>query len=125
MSSPSTQTDLEALDHALNQQVLAGDILGAFEKYYASDVVMQENSADPTVGKDANREHEKQFVESIEAFHGAACLSAAVNTQDGISFSEWEFDATFKGRGRVKMNQVAVRRWKDGLVSHERFYYKG
>jgi hypothetical protein len=34
-------------------------------------------------------------------------------------------ELTFKAHGRVKMSQVAARRWKDGKVSHERFYYKG
>ena len=41
-----------------------------------------------------------------------------------VSFSEWEWDLTFKGGHPVKMSQVSVRRWKDRKVSHERFYYK-
>jgi len=111
----------QELDQALNQQVLAGDIMGAYEKYYAEDVVMQENSAEPTLGKDANRERELQFVNSIAEFHGAAVLSSAANGD--VSFSEWEMDVTFKGGGRYKLAQVAVRTWKDGQVVRERFYY--
>ena len=111
----------QELDHALNQQVLAGDIMGAFEKYYAEDVVMQENSAEPIPGKAANRERELQFVNSIAEFHGASVLASAVNGD--TSFSEWEMDVTFQGGFRVKMAQVAVRKWKDGQVVRERFYY--
>jgi hypothetical protein len=33
------------------------------------------------------------------------------------------FVATHKGGQRSKLNEVAVRRWKDGKVVHERFYY--
>jgi hypothetical protein len=33
-------------------------------------------------------------------------------------------DVTLKGAGRIKMNQVAVRRWKNGKIVHERFYHK-
>ena len=113
--------NVQDLDNALNQQVLAGDILGAFDKYYAEDVVMQENSEEPFVGKAVNREREEQFVNSIAAFHGASVVSSAVNGD--TSFSEWAMDVTFKGGVRVKMAQVAVRTWRDGQVARERFYY--
>ena len=39
------------------------------------------------------------------------------------SFSEWIFDVTFKDGTRMRNEQVAARRWKDGKVVHERFYY--
>jgi hypothetical protein len=45
----------------LNDLVLQGKPLEAFEKYYHEDVVMQENENTPTVGKVANREREEQF----------------------------------------------------------------
>ncbi len=113
--------NVQELDQALNQQVLGGDIMGAFEKYYAEDVVMQENSAEPFLGKAVNRERELQFVNSIAEFHGAAVLSSAVN--GNTSFSEWEMDVTFKGGARFKLAQVAVRTWQDSQIVRERFYY--
>ena len=109
------------LDQQLNETILKGDILGALEQFYADDVVMQENMAEPTVGKAANRTREQEFLNSVETFHGAALLSSAVNGD--VSFGEWEFDATYKGAGRFKLTQTAVRRWKDGKIVHERFYY--
>src|SRR2546423_10766142 len=114
-------TDVKTLDEQLNQQVLAGDILGAFDKFYADDVVMQENNDAPRVGKAENRKFEQAFLDSVEQFHGAKVLGSAVNGD--LSYSEWEFDATYKGGGRVKAAQVAARRWKNGKVVHERFYY--
>lgn len=111
----------QELDNALNQQVLAGDIMGAFEKYYAEDVVMQENSDAPFEGKAVNRDREQQFVNSIAEFHGASVVSSAVSGD--TSFSEWAMDVTFKGGARYKLAQVAVRTWKDGQVARERFYY--
>jgi len=111
----------QELDNALNQQILTGDIMGAFEKYYAEDVVMQENSAEPFVGKAFNREREQQFVNSIAEFHGASVLSSGAGGD--TSFSEWEMDVTFQGGARYKLAQVAVRTWKDGQVVRERFYY--
>lgn len=113
--------NIAELDAQLNAQVLGGDILGAFEKFYAEGVVMQENNAEPTVGKDANRENERKFVGSVQEFHGAAVVASAVNGD--VSFSQWTMDVTFQGGFRTVMNQVAVRRWADGLVVHERFFY--
>lgn len=113
--------DIAALDHELNQMVLNGQAMEAFEKFYADDVVMQENSNDPVRGKDANRQRELDFFASLEDFHGAGVLGSAVNGDR--SYSEWWMDVTFKGAGRTKMEQVTGRIWKDGLVVSERFYY--
>lgn len=123
MSTASQTTqDVAASDRALNQAILSGDLLNAFEKYYANDVSMQENDAAPFVGKDVNRKREQEFINSVQQFHGAKLLAQAVN--DDVSFSEWEYDVTFKGGARTKLQQVAVRHWKDGHVIRERFYYK-
>src|SRR5262245_45403626 len=122
MSTPSTQSNIAALDRELNQAILAGDILNAFEKFYADDIVMQENDTAPFVGKDVNRKREEEFVGSAQEFHGAELLGEAVN--GNTSYSEWEYDVTFKNGTRTKLQQVASRRWKNGQVSHERFYYK-
>lgn len=121
MTTATLATPVAALEQELNAAVLAGLILEAFDRYYADDVVMQENAATPTAGKAANREREIKFLESIEQFHGAQCLGSA--TAGDTSYSEWVLDVTFKGGVRVKLEQVAVRRWRHGQVVHERFYY--
>lgn len=123
MSMPTPGHDVAALDQLLNNRVLAGDILGAFEEYYADDVVMQENSTEPFVGKAVNREREEKFVSSVEQVHSGSVVAHAVNGD--ITFSQWEMDITFKGGHRAKLEQVAVRRWAGGKVVHERFFYKG
>jgi len=110
-----------ALDAELNQTVLGGRILEAFDRFYADNVVMQENNTPATVGKAANRVREIKFVDSIEQFHSAAILNTAIH--GNVSFSEWVMDVTFKGGVRVKLEQVSVRKWHDGQITHERFYY--
>jgi hypothetical protein len=105
----------------LNQMILNGQSMDAFEKHYHQDVVMQENSQSPTVGKDANREREIQAMGMIEAFHGAEVKAVAVG--DNVTMVEWEMDVTYKGAPRNIMSQVAVQKWKDGQIIHERFYY--
>ena len=122
MSTPQTHSNTAARDRELNQAILAGDILNAFEKFYADDVVMHENDSPPFTGKSVNRKREEDFVNSVQEFHEARLLGEAVNGD--TSYSEWEYDLTFKSGIRVKLQQVAARRWKNGQVSHERFYYK-
>jgi len=122
-TSTTKSGDVKALDAQLNQMIIAGDILAAFDKFYADDVVMQENTTDPFKGKELNREREQKFVQSVEKIHGVQLLGSAV--QDDRTYSEWELDITFKGGPRTKMSQVAARQWKNGKIAFERFYYKG
>lgn len=117
----STTPNVKQLNDELDQMVLSGKAMEAYEKFYADDIVMQENADPPTAGKDANRQREIDFFSSVENFHGADVRGSAAG--DDISFSEWMMDVTFKGGQRMKMEQTAVRRWKDGKIVSERFYY--
>jgi ketosteroid isomerase-like protein len=114
-------SDIQTLDHELNEQILQGKILEAFDRFYAEDVIMQEHNDEPTRGHAANRAREIDFLNSVAEFHGVELKGAAVNGE--TSFSEWLMDLTFQGGQRVSMQQVSVRRWRDGKVIHERFYY--
>jgi len=119
----SPKIDHAALDKQLNDQILTGDVLNAFETYYADDVVMQENLDEPRAGKETNRKYEQQFVESVAEWNHAELLGSAVNGDQ--SYSEWAYEFTFKNGQRMKIAQVAARRWRDGKVVQERFYHKG
>ena len=114
-------SDLQKLDQELNQMLLSGKTMEAFEKYYAEDVVMQENSEPPRIGKAVNRKFEQEFFATVETVHGMQLLSSGAGTEK--AYSEWELDITFKNGSRAKMSQIAVRQWKHGKVAHERFYY--
>jgi ketosteroid isomerase-like protein len=116
-----SQHDIQSLEETLNTTILGGDILGAFDTFYADDVVMQENLSEPCVGKAANRKREEEFVASVKEFHGADLKASAVSGD--VSLSEWVMDMTFQDGSRKKLQQVAVRRWQEGQVVHERFYY--
>ena len=113
--------NLEKKVRELNQMVLEGKALDAFDKFYADGVVMQENSAAPIIGKAANRAREVEFFSSITDFRGAQVLS--VGSSDDKTYVEWTFDYTHKDWGVRKYQQVAVQTWKDGKIIHERFYY--
>jgi len=113
------------LNKQLDDMILAGKALEAFEKFYADDVVMCENfdKEKEWAGKAVNLKREQEFFGSIAEFHGGSVGKTA--SEGDVSFSEWFMECTFKNGMRVKMNQVAVRQWKNGKIVHERFYYKG
>lgn len=115
-------TNIAELDHKLNEGILGGKAIEVFDELYDDNVVMQENTEPPYVGKQFNRQRELDFFATIEAWHGGKVLASAA--AGDTSFSEWEMDVTIKGAGRVNMSQVAVRPWKNGKVVHERFYHK-
>lgn len=116
-----TNTDIRELDRQLNEEILAGNALDAFETFYAEDIVMQENDAGPTVGKDANRVREQEFMNAITEFRGAKVLSTAAG--DNLTFSHWHYDFTHRDWGVRNYRQVAVREWKDGKIARETFHY--
>ena len=113
--------NIEANVKNLNQFVLEGKMMDAFEKYYADDVVMQEINMEPTVGKDANREREIKWLEGITDFRGAEVKNIAIG--NNVSMVEWFMDYSHKEYGDVKMSQVAVQTWEDGKIVKELFYH--
>ena len=113
--------DTATADQQLNQMILTGKALEGFEQFYADDVVMQENSEEPRVGKELNRKFEKEFFESLAEWHDGKLVASAINGD--TSFSEWYMDVSFKNGFRYKAAQVAVRKWKNGKIVHERFFY--
>ena len=105
----------------LNDLVLKGKALEAFDKYYHEDVVMQENESPATVGKEANRLREIDFFGSITEFREANAVDIAVG--ENISYVKWHFDYTHKDWGVRKYTQVSVQTWKDGKIVKEQFFY--
>ena len=105
----------------LNDLVLQGKVMEAFEKYYHEDVEMQENEEPPTVGKAANRKREEEFLSSLVDFRGAKPLKVTVG--EGITMVEWHYDFTHKDWGERNYTQISVQQWKDGQIIKEKFYY--
>lgn len=105
----------------LNDLVVNGKLLDAFEKYYSEDVAMQENTNAPVVGKDANRKREREFLDNIIEFRSASVDGVAVN--ENLSFVIWKYDYTHKEWGVRNYTQVSVQHWRDGLIYKEQFFY--
>ena len=108
--------------NAVNDLILEGKALEAFEQYYHEDVVMQENDNPIMVGKEANRKREEDFFNSITEFRGAKVLNVALS-QDNTTMVEWHMDYTHKEWGVKNITQVAIQQWENGQIKSEKFYY--
>lgn len=113
--------DIKPLSDDLNNMILKGKLLEAFEKYYADDTVMQENEQAPRIGKEANRTYEEAFANGLIAVHSAEIKNIAYNND--LSIVEWFMDMEHKDWGRGARTQIAVQQWKDGKIINEKFYY--
>ena len=105
----------------LNQMVLQGQIVEAFDKYYAQNVVMEE-AGSKREGFDVCRQFEVDFVNSLTEFRGAAVKSVAVDEQSGVAMIEWWFDYSHKEWGDINALQVARQQWEDGKIVSETFF---
>lgn len=107
----------------LYNMINTGQLLEAFEKYYAEDVEMVEATGATRLGKDINREYEKKFIGMVKEIHGGGVPGITANEETGVTMVESWMDVTFADGNRVKMEQVAVQRWKGDQIVYERFYY--
>ena len=108
------------LDDRLNALIIQGKSAEAFEKYYAKDVVAQENEDPERHGRDVWLRARQDMEKGMKTFNARMLANAA---SGDTSFSEWVYDVDHEAMGRMHVAQVSVRRWKDGRVVRERFYH--
>lgn len=72
-------------------------------------------------GKEAIKKKGENFGSMVEEMHGGYCSEPIVG---GNYFSvAMGMEATMKGAGRVKMEEIAVYEVKDGKIVKEQFFY--
>lgn len=105
----------------LNQLVLQGRAIDAFEQYYDEQVVMQENALAPTIGKAANRARELEFYSNVSDLRAMRVLDVAAG--EGVTMVVWHYDYTHKEWGEKNYTQVSVQHWRGDKIVREQFYY--
>lgn len=107
--------------HELLDYIRQGKIMDAMKEFYAENVVMTEPAYGETVGLEANLEREQKFVDSVKAFKSFETPAVAVG--DGVSIYENAMSWVTQDDQDIAIEQVAVQKWEDGKIVHERFYY--
>jgi ketosteroid isomerase-like protein len=93
----------------------------ALSEFYDRNVTMQENGNPPMIGLDANIERENQYFKNVKEWKGFEVKSFAVG--DDVTFYEAVVDFIATNGQPVRHEQVAVAKWRNGKIVHERFYY--
>ncbi len=106
----------------LNRLMLEGNIDEAFEKIYHPEVVRQENYEAPRVGRQFNLEYEKKAIARVDQWHKVEVRDFVVDEEKNLSMVVQFIEVSVDGQ-RFKREEVAVQRWKDGQIIHEKFYY--
>ncbi len=119
----STQTAINLQDRLedLFAYIRGGRILEAINEFYAEDAAMQENDQPPTVGREANLEREKQFLNTVKEWKRFDVTAKGVG--DDVTFYETVMDWVAMDGTPVHVEQVVVAKWQDGKIIHERFYH--
>ncbi len=101
-----------------------GQIFEAQQELYGDDIVCVEpaHSQTPlTKGKEAVFAKGKMFASMIEEHHDGYFADPVVN---GNFFAvPTMIDATMKGMGRMKLEEISVYEVKDGKIVFEQFFY--
>lgn len=101
--------------------IRSGRILDAINEFYAEDAVMQENNELPTVGRQANLERERQFMNTVKEWKRFDVTAYGVG--DHVTFYETVMDWIATDGTPAHVEQVVVAKWRDGKIVHERFYH--
>jgi hypothetical protein len=121
----STRSVTEGVDH-LVEALKSGAIMDAFEALYADNVSMGENHLEPTVGKDANRTREEQFLATVKDWKDLWVNNVAVNDNgdgSGVSFIEYGFRFVNQDDQEVVYQQASRQNWEGGRIVNEVFYH--
>ncbi len=111
---------ISAVSH-LVEMVESGEVLRAFDLYYADHVSMTENANPPTVGKAENRRREEGFVGSIARVHENRAAAVLVNGDQAAI--HWILDFTNQEGTRLRFSQIALQTWENGKIVSETFFY--
>ncbi|MEZ6190096.1 MAG: SnoaL-like domain-containing protein [Phycisphaerales bacterium] len=118
--STATTNVRERLDDLIDY-IRTGRIMEAMTEFYDENVVMEEPAYGKTVGLKANIEREQKFVDGVKAWKGFEVTG--IGAGEDVTFYEHTMDFVTQDGTEVHVEQVAVAKWKDGKIIHERFYY--
>ncbi|MDN3641774.1 hypothetical protein QWY87_03625 [Lutimonas halocynthiae] len=107
----------------LNDMMMQGAFLEAFEAFYDEDIVIQVNDDRPVIGKELNRISKKNQIDNIIDFKSAKPLKVTVGEQS--TMVEWHINYVDKLLGEKCFTQVAVQDWSDGKIIKEKLYCGG
>lgn len=103
----------------LDGMLISGDFMGAFEKFFADEVVTLTGPSDITYNKAEKRERLQGFLNNVYPNHATR---HSVGTGENTTYSEFTFEfITLSGERRV-FHEILRRIWEDGKVKEEKYF---
>jgi ketosteroid isomerase-like protein len=97
-----------------------GDFLQALTKFYADDMVAQENNLPPRVGRAAQTANEEAALKRMR-FDTIKAVSQLIDG-DRVAIN-YVFEMTTVGGDKLRMDEVAYQQWRGDRIVHERYFY--
>lgn len=99
-------------------------LIEALDQYYHEDVVVLEvPTGEQRHGKQAQKESVLHWMGMVAKFHKRGLYSLCVDEERSISTAETWMLVSFHDGQQIKMEEVAIQHWEDGLIVEEKFYY--
>lgn len=97
-----------------------GEFLEALPKFYAEDMIAQENNQAPRVGRAAQTENERAALQRVR-FDSIKVVSF-VHDGDRVAIN-YVFEMTTVTGDRVRMDEIAYQVWRGDEIVSERYFY--
>jgi ketosteroid isomerase-like protein len=98
-----------------------GKYVEAIEQFYADDASMQENNHPPRKGLEALVKHERGMMASYRSIRTLPVETFLVNGDHVVI--RWVFEFTRPDGKVLRMDELALQRWRGEQVVEERFFY--
>jgi hypothetical protein len=97
-----------------------GKPMEAFEQFYHEDLEKTDLDGVLVKGKSASRDIGWQLLSKVSNVRDFTAVGQVIH--GNRSFLVWSLDFDHADNGPVKVSQVAVQDWEDGLIIRERFF---
>ena len=104
----------------LNDLIIQGEFIEAFEQFYHDELIYQLNDEQPIKGKAIVRKLKEIELNDIIEFKSAKPLKVTIGEQ--TTMVEWELNDQHRKQGERNYTQVSVQDWKQGLIIKEKMY---
>ena len=93
----------------------------AIEKFYTVDASMQENQAEPRVGRDLLVTNEKNTLQKVKSLVSKCIRPYFVNDDEVVI--QWYFRFEWKNGSISEIEEITRQNWEGELIKSEQFFY--
>ena len=116
----TAKMNISKLVQELDNLIVKGDIMGAFDAFFHPDVTTHYSPTDKTVSKTEKKSRLQVFLNQVASAQSTVLHNSSASGL--VSFSEFTFRFTHKDGNTTVWNEVIRRLWQDNLVIDEKYY---